>query len=97
MEVSVSERQKTVEFWLTRAEQDDAVLRADLKVRCQRYSQSGYSVAVFFSGSKDLAQQTRDLLNYNCKRQAELEIQTAGLSKAVKRAPPTALGRPRLR
>lgn len=96
MEISVSEQQKTVEFWLTRAEQDDAALRADLKVRCRRYYQSGYFVAVFFSGSKDLTQQTRDLVNDNCKRQAELEIRTAGLSKTVKRFPPAASNRSRL-
>lgn len=96
VEISVSEQQKTVEFWLTRAERDDAALRADLKVRCQRYYRSGYFVAVFFSGSKDLAQQTRDLVNDNCKRQAELEIRTAGLSKTVKRFPPAASNRSRL-
>ncbi len=96
MEISVSEQQKTVEVWLTRAERDDAALRADLKARCQRYSRSGYFVAVFFSGSKDLTQQTRDLLNYNCKRQAELGIQAAGLSKALKEFPPAAMSRSRL-
>lgn len=96
MEVSISERQKTVEVWLTHAEQDDIALRADLEARCQRYYRSGYFVAVFFSGSKDLTQQTRDLLDYNCKRQAELDIQTAGLSKAVKRFPPAELSRSRL-
>lgn len=96
MEISVSEQQKTVEVWLTQAERDDAALRADLKARCQHYYRNGYFVAVFFSGSKDLTQQTRDLLNYNCKRQAELEIQTAGLSKALKRFPPAALSRSRL-
>ncbi|MEA4942443.1 hypothetical protein SDC9_92782 [bioreactor metagenome] len=96
MEVSVSEQQKTVEVWLTHDEQDDILLRADLKARCQRYYQSGYFVAVFFSGSKDLTQQTRDLLNYNRKRQAELDIQTAGLSKALKRFPPAASSRSRL-
>lgn|GEM_PF-474658 len=96
MDISVSEQQKTVEVWLTHAEQDDTLLRADLKARCQRYYRSGYFVAVFFSGSKDLTQQTRDLLNYNCKRQAELDIQTAGLSKALKRFPPAASSRSRL-
>ncbi|MET0017784.1 hypothetical protein [Oscillibacter sp.] len=96
MEFSVSEQQKTVEVWLTHAEQDDTALRADLKARCQRYYRSGYFVAVFFSGSKDLTQQTRDLLNDNCKRQAELDIQTAGLSKALKRLPSAASSRSRL-
>lgn len=75
MHMEVSEENKIVELWLTRAERDDPALRESLKPLCQQYKAQNYLVAVFLSGEADLYQQTRDLLLYNQRRLAEKEVQ----------------------
>jgi len=56
---------KMVEIWLTRAESNDAVIQARLKPLYKKYKAQGYTVAVFQSGSQDLASVTSNLLCYN--------------------------------
>lgn len=41
----------------------------------QQYEAKKYKVAVFLSGSRDLAEETAALLCYNKRRIAELEVQ----------------------
>lgn len=73
--MEVREQSKIVELWLTREERDDPAFRESLKPIYQEYKEQKYLVAVFLSGEEDLYQQTRDLLLYNRRRQAEKEVQ----------------------
>lgn len=75
MRMEVREQNKIVELWLTREEKEDAAFRESLKPIYQEYKEQKYLVAVFLSGEEDLYQQTRDLLLYNRRRQAEKEVQ----------------------
>ena len=72
--MEVREQSKIVELWLTREERDDPAFRESLKPIYQQYKDQKYLVAVFLSGEEDLYQQTRDLLLYNRRRQAEKEV-----------------------
>ena len=74
MRMEVREQNKIVELWLTREEKEDAAFRESLKPLYQQYKAQNYLVAVFLSGEADLYQQTRDLLLYNRRRQAEKEV-----------------------
>ena len=77
MELNVRDDRKIVEVWLTNEEQRDEALQARLNPLCQAYKAKKYTVAVFLSGSEDLAQRTSDLLCYNRKRLARLEVERA--------------------
>ena len=72
--MEIREQNKIVELWLTRKERDDPAFRESLKPIYQQYKDQNYLVAVFLSGEEDLYQQTRDLLLYNRRRQAEKEV-----------------------
>ena len=61
MRMEVREQNKIVELWLTREEKEDAAFRESLKPLYQQYKAQLY-------------QQTRDLLLYNRRRQAEKEV-----------------------
>ena len=74
MEMNVLDDKKIVEIWLTKAEKNDPDLRAGLKEICAEWKKKKYTVGVFESGEKDLYQSTLDLLAYNKKRLAELEV-----------------------
>ncbi len=75
MEMNVKDDRKLVEIWLTNAEKKDPVLREGLKDIYDKYKKKKYLVAVYESGEKDLYQGTLDLLAYNKRRSAELEVQ----------------------
>ena len=75
MRMEIRDESKTVELWLTREERDDLAFRESLKTMYQKYKEQKYLVAVFLSGEEELYQQTRDLLLYNRRRQAEKEVQ----------------------
>lgn len=55
----------------------EVLLRAGQKEICGKYKKKNYLVAVFESGEKDLYQGTLNLLAYNKRRSAELEVQKA--------------------
>ncbi len=65
MEIKREPSSKTVEIWLTQVESRDAAIQAQLKPLYQKYKAQGYAVAVFHSGTQDLATATSDLLCYN--------------------------------
>ena len=71
MRMEVRDQNKIVELWLTKEEKADAAFQESLKPIYQQYKAQNYLVAVFLSGEADLYQQTRDLLLYNQRRQAE--------------------------
>ena len=73
--MEIREQSKIVELWLTREEKDDLAFWESLKPIYKEYKEQKYFVAVFLSGEEDLYQQTRDLLLYNRRRQAEKEVQ----------------------
>ncbi len=73
--MEIRDESKIVELWLTREEKDDLAFWESLKPIYQEYKEQKYLVAVFLSGEEDLYQQTRDLLLYNRRRQAEKEVQ----------------------
>ena len=75
MRMEIRDQNKIVELWLTREEKEDAAFQESLKPIYQQYKAQNYLVAVFLSGEADLYQQTRDLLLYNQRRQAEKEVQ----------------------
>ena len=75
MRMEIRDESKIVELWLTREEKDDLAFWESLKPIYQEYKEQKYVVAVFLSGEEDLYQQTRDLLLYNRRRQAEKEVQ----------------------
>lgn len=72
MEMVVDHQTKIVEYWLR---SDEAGLREQLKPEFMDWRRKGYMPAVFLSGDGDLYSYTRDLLRYNRKRIAELEVQ----------------------
>ncbi len=81
--MNINEQSKIVELWLTKEEKNDPALRESLRPIYQQYKDQKYLVAVFLSGEEELYQQTRDLLLYNRRRQAEKEVQSmkqAGMS-----------------
>ena len=74
MEMNVRDDRQLVEIWLTNAEKKDLALREGLKDTYDKYKKKKYLVAVFESREKDLYQGTLDLLAYNTRRCAELEV-----------------------
>lgn len=86
MEITVRDDRKTVEIWLTNEEKQDSSLRQQLKPLYKEYHDKKYLVAVFQSGSRELADATSDLICYNRKRLAEQETarqRQAGLAIGV--------------
>ena len=75
MEFRVRNDSRIVEIWLTRAEGENAELREKLKPLYQEYQAKNYLVAVFESGSEDLAENTSALLCTNRIRLARQEVE----------------------
>lgn len=75
LEINVRDDRKIVEVWLTNEEQQDQAIKESLKPLYQQYKAKKYTVAVFLSGSRDLAEETVVLLLRNKRRIAELEVQ----------------------
>lgn len=67
MEINIQDDAKRVEVWLTKAESNDSVLRERLKPLYKSYKQKKYLVAVFHSGTDDLFDNTRYLLQNNLR------------------------------
>ena len=72
MEISINDERRTVEVWLSKS---NHTVRQRLKPLYAEYAGKKYTVAVFMSGSQDLYSLTSDLLCYNRKRIAELEVE----------------------
>lgn len=75
MEINVRDKSKIVEIWLTNAEKRNTELREQLKPLYKEYKARNYLVAVFESGERDLCAAASDLLCYNRKRIAQLEVE----------------------
>ena len=83
MEMNVHDDKKLVEIWLTNAEKKDPVLRERLKDIYDKYKKKKYLVAVFESGEKELYPGVLDLLAYNKRRWAELEVRREKQQRAA--------------
>ena len=75
MEINVRDDKNLVEVWMTSEEKQDQLLQERLKSLYRECRGKKYLVAVFRSGAEELERQTSDLLCYNKKRAAELEVQ----------------------
>ena len=75
MEICINDERKTVEVWLSNEEKNNPAARQRLKPLYAEYAEKKYTVAVFMSGSQDLYSLTSDLLCYNRKHIAELEVE----------------------
>ena len=80
MEVKIYEDKKIVAVWLTNAERKDEYLRQQLGQIYEKYKGRKYKVVEFHSGAEDLYACTRDLVVYNRKRMAQLEVQREKLT-----------------
>lgn len=74
MEMYVDDERRIVELWLSHDEQKDPAFMAALKPQYRKYTDQKFLVAVFHSGKRDLYEATADLLCYNRKRTAQLEV-----------------------
>lgn len=74
MEFNVRRECGTVEIWLTKKERRDSRLREELRALYQEYRAQGYLTVVFESGERDLWDAASDLLCYNRKRIAQMEV-----------------------
>ena len=75
MEICINDERRAVEVWLSNEEKSNHTVRQRLKPLYAEYAGKKYTVAVFMSGSQDLYSLTSDLLCYNRKRIAELEVE----------------------
>lgn len=84
MEMNVRDDKQLVEIWLTNAEKKDPTLCEGLNDIYDKFKKKKYLVAVFESGEKDLYRGTLNLLAYNKRCSAELEVKREkALRKAV--------------
>ena len=67
---------------VSKAEHADAGVRARIDGLCREYKPRKYQVAVYKSGSADLHTSVLDLLAYNKRRAAELQVQREKAAKA---------------
>ena len=75
MQTKIHEPTQIVEVMLTHAEQADEAVKKQLNEVYARYKGTRYTVAVFFSGKRDLHEETRSLLLFNRRRAAEKAVQ----------------------
>lgn len=82
LQIDVLDDKKIVAVWLTRAERDDESVMARLRSLRSEYKAKKYTVAEYHSGSGDLHTSVLDLLVYNKRRAAELQVQREKSAKA---------------
>lgn len=75
LQIDVLDDKKIVAVWLTRAEDANEAVRARIDGLCREYKPKKYQVAVYKSGREDLHTSVLDLLAYNKRRIAELQVQ----------------------
>lgn len=83
MVMSVLEDHKLVQIWLTNEEKDDPDVHARLKPVYAENKRQGFQTVVYKSGHQDLKEGIRDLLLYNKRKLAELEVQREKQQKGM--------------
>lgn len=86
LQIDVLDDKKIVAVWLTRAEDANETVRARIDGLCREYKPRKYQVAVYKSGREDLHTSVLDLLAYNKRRAAELQVQREKAAKAERAA-----------
>lgn len=86
LQIDVLDNKKIVAVWLTRAEDANETVRARIDGLCREYKPRKYQVAVYKSGREDLHTSVLDLLAYNKRRAAELQVQREKSAKAERAA-----------
>lgn len=66
---------KIVQIWLTNAEKNDPEVAEKLRPLYAENKSRGYMTVVYKSGGQDMKEGMRDLLVYNKRKLAELEVQ----------------------
>ena len=82
LQIDVLDDKKIVAVWLTRAEDANEAVRARIDGLCREYKPRKYQVAVYKSGREDLHTSVLDLLAYNKRRAAGLQVQRGKSAKA---------------
>lgn len=75
MEVNPHKESKLVDVWLSKEDQASQEVQTRLRELYRRCKEENYTVAVFYSGQQDLAEETGALLRYNRRRSAERAVQ----------------------
>ena len=75
LQIDILDNQKIVAVWLTRAERDDESVMSRLRSLRSEYKAKKYTVVEYHSGSGDLHTSVLDLLTYNKRLMAELQVQ----------------------
>ena len=75
LEINLHQESKLVDIWLSREDQSSQEVQDRLRSLYRRCAEEKYTVAVFYSGQQDLAQETAALLRYNRRRSAERAVQ----------------------
>lgn len=75
LEINVRSGSKLVEIWLTKAERRDGQFRKQLEALYQKNRKQGRLTVVYESGEQELLDMTSDLLCYNRKRMAQMEME----------------------
>lgn len=65
MITEINSHQKTAMFWLSNKDQVNSILLSDLKSQIAQYKKQKYLVAVFYSGTGNLLENTKSLLHQN--------------------------------
>lgn len=75
MELTVRNDRRIVEIWLTRDEKRNERVQKEIQLVYQSFKGTGYTVVAFLSGEQSLEDTASDLICYNRKRIAQLEVQ----------------------
>ncbi len=75
MEINPHKESKLVDIWLSHEDQFSQDIQKRLQNIYRRCSEEKYTVAVFYSGQQNLAEETGALLRYNRRRSAEWAVQ----------------------
>ena len=75
MEINPHKESKLVDIWLSHEDQSSQDVQERLQNIYRRCAEEKYTVAVFFSGRQDRAEETGALLRYNRRRSAERSVQ----------------------
>jgi len=75
LELNVRSDRKIVEIWLTRDETQSERVQKELKLVYQSFKGTGYTVVAFLSGEQSLEDTASDLICYNRKCIAQLEVE----------------------
>ena len=74
MEINSNKESKLVDIWLSHEDQSSQDVQERLQNIYRRCAEEKYTVAVFYSGRQDLAEETGALLRYNRRRSAERAV-----------------------